>query len=178
MDELVHVKLEGKMVDLLMKLEPKLYHKYVLIEKGKLILYVELKKALYGTLRTALLFWQKLSKQLEDWGFKINPYDWCVANKTINGKQCTILWHVDDLKILHVDPAMVSDVIADLQCEFSKEAPLTIRCSKVHDYLGMTINFSDPGKVKFTMINYIKCLLDEAPDDMNGISPMPAGLPT
>ena len=104
-----------------------------------------------------LLFWQKLSKQqLEDWGFKINPYDWCVANKTINGKQCTILWHIDDLKISHVDPAMVSNVITDLQSEFGKEAPLTIRHRKVHDYLGMTIGFSDPGKVKFTMINYIE----------------------
>ena len=75
MDELVHVKLEGKMINLLMKLEPKLYWKYILIEKGKPILYVELKKALYSTLCAALLFWQKLSKQLEDWGFKINPYD-------------------------------------------------------------------------------------------------------
>ena len=61
MDELVHVKLEGKMVDLLVKIEPKLYRKYVLIEKGKPS--VELKKALYGTLCAALLFWQKkLSK--------------------------------------------------------------------------------------------------------------------
>jgi hypothetical protein len=56
MDEIVHVKLEGKMVDLLLKIEPKLYRKYVLIEKGKPILYVELKKALYGTLRAGLLF--------------------------------------------------------------------------------------------------------------------------
>ena len=44
MDELVHVKFEGKMVDRLVKLEPKLYCKYVLIKKGKPILYVELKK--------------------------------------------------------------------------------------------------------------------------------------
>ena len=50
MDELIHIKLKGKMVDLLVKTEPKLYRKYVLIEKGKPILYVKLKKALYGTL--------------------------------------------------------------------------------------------------------------------------------
>ena len=46
MDELVHIKLKGKMVDLLIKIEPKLYCKFVLVKKGKLILYVELKKAL------------------------------------------------------------------------------------------------------------------------------------
>ena len=32
-------------------------------------------------------------------GFVINPYDMCVASKTINGKQCTIVWYVDDLKV-------------------------------------------------------------------------------
>ena len=80
MDEVVHVKLKGKMVDLLVKIKPKLYRKYVLIKKGKPILYIELKKALYRTLQAALLFWQKLSKQLEDWGFEINPYGWCITN--------------------------------------------------------------------------------------------------
>jgi hypothetical protein len=44
MDELVHMNLEGKMAKLLVKLEPKLYHKYIQIEKGKQLLYIELKK--------------------------------------------------------------------------------------------------------------------------------------
>ena len=44
MDKLIYIKLEGKMVDLLVKIEPKLYRKYVPIEKGRPILYVELKK--------------------------------------------------------------------------------------------------------------------------------------
>jgi hypothetical protein len=78
------------MAELLVKLDPKLYRKYVQVERGKNVLYVELKKALYGTLKAALLFWKKLSSQLEEWGFVINPYDWCVANKMINGKQCTM----------------------------------------------------------------------------------------
>jgi hypothetical protein len=86
MDELVHMKLQGKMAELLVKLDPKMYRKYVQIEKGKQILYVELKKALYGTLRAALLFWKKLSAKLQGWGFVINPYDWCVANKVVAGK--------------------------------------------------------------------------------------------
>mmetsp|Transcript_29328 Transcript_29328/g.44391 ORF Transcript_29328/g.44391 Transcript_29328/m.44391 type:complete len:187 (+) Transcript_29328:161-721(+) len=30
--------------------------------------------------------------------------DWCVANKDIKGSQCTIIWHVDDLKISHKMP--------------------------------------------------------------------------
>ena len=103
MDEAVHVQLKGTMAELLIKMDPKLYRQYVCNDRGKTVLYVELLKTLYGTLRAALLFWKLLSKKLVEWGFEINPYDCCVANKTVNGKQCTILWHVDDLKISHVD---------------------------------------------------------------------------
>ena len=111
MDDVVHMKLEGKMVELLVKVDAKLYRKYVKLENGKMVLYVELKKALYGTLKAALLFWRKLTAQMKIWGFIGNPYDWCVMNKMINSKQCTVLWHVDDLKISHVDPNVVTDVI-------------------------------------------------------------------
>jgi hypothetical protein len=37
-------------------------------------MYVQLKKALYGTLQAALLFWKKMTKKLVYWGFKVNPY--------------------------------------------------------------------------------------------------------
>jgi hypothetical protein len=30
----------------------------------------------------------------------------------INGAQCTILWHVDDLKISHVDKAVVEKMLS------------------------------------------------------------------
>jgi hypothetical protein len=32
-----------------------------------------------------------------------NPYDPCVANKMIDGKQHTVRFHVDDLKSFHVN---------------------------------------------------------------------------
>ena len=32
-------------------------------------------------------------------GFELNPYDPCVANKIINGKQLTLVWQVEKLKI-------------------------------------------------------------------------------
>jgi hypothetical protein len=35
-------------------------------------------------MRAALLFWKLLSSKLQLWGFEINPYDWCVANKRID----------------------------------------------------------------------------------------------
>ena len=67
-------------------------------KKGTKILYVRLQKALYGLMRASLLFYRKLRKEFEAWGFTINPYDPCVANKTTDGgKQLTVVWHVDDL---------------------------------------------------------------------------------
>jgi hypothetical protein len=92
--------------------------------KGKPVLYVNLKKALYETMRDPLLFWKLLTSKLVAMGFVINPYDWCVANKTIKNKQCTVLWHVDNLKILHIDPNVVTEIIEQLQVDFGKEAPL------------------------------------------------------
>ena len=107
-------------------------------------------------MQAALLFWKKLSGYLENNGFVPNPYDTCVMNKTINGKQMTIGWHVDDLKISHVDMSATEHVIEKLESEFGKEAPLTVTRGKVHEYLGMTIDFSEPGKVVFSMLDYIK----------------------
>jgi hypothetical protein len=75
MDELVHMWLEGVMAELLVKLDPKLYREYVQDVNGKPVLYVELKKALYGTMRAALLFWNLLTSKLTAWGFEVNPYD-------------------------------------------------------------------------------------------------------
>ena len=54
---------------------------------------MKIKKALYGLLKAALLFYEKLSSDLIADGFEINPYDPCVANKMINGEQMTVVWH-------------------------------------------------------------------------------------
>jgi hypothetical protein len=155
-------------------LDPKLYRKHIQMEKGKPVLYAQLRKALYGTLRAALLFWQLLPRTLVAWGFVINPYDWCIANKTINGKQCTICWHVDDLKISHMSSNVVTSVIEQLDETFGKEAPLTVTRGKVHEYLGMTLDYSEPGKVKVYMVDYIKGMLEQLPVDMDGIAATPA----
>ena len=57
---------------------------------------------------------EKLSKRLEEMGYQRNKYDLCVMNKNVNDKQCTILCHVDDLKMLHVDPDIFYSVISDI----------------------------------------------------------------
>ena len=70
---------------------------YLIQESGGKILYVKVLKAIYGMLQSALLFYNKLWKDLEDSGFKVNPYNPCVANKTVRGSQMTVVWHVNDM---------------------------------------------------------------------------------
>jgi hypothetical protein len=90
MEGKVIMKLEGVMTEIIQKIDPGQYEKHTVYKRGKPVIYVILLKALYGTLQAALLFWENLSSQLKEWGFKLNLYDFCVANKTINSKQCTI----------------------------------------------------------------------------------------
>ena len=90
-DEEVLMVLRGKLAEMMTWVHPELYRPYITLSaKGVPMLYVRLSKALYGMLRAALLFYKKLRGDLEDMGFKVNPYDPCVANKTIKGAQCTI----------------------------------------------------------------------------------------
>jgi hypothetical protein len=75
----------------MVKVAPEVYRKYVYVNKnGETILYVKLLNALYGILKAALLFYKRLVKDLTGNGFKLNLYDPCVANKTVNGKQMTL----------------------------------------------------------------------------------------
>ena len=101
------------------------------------MLYVRLSKALYGMLRAALLFYKILRSDLENMGFKINPYDPCVANKMVNGHQITICWHVDDLKVSHRDDNAVTALAEKLAEIYGPNT--TVSCGKLHEYLGMDI---------------------------------------
>ena len=97
--------LNGRLAQLMMQVAPNLYRKYISVDRKRMaMLYIKMQKAIYELLRSALLFYKKLVADLESIGFKLNPYDPCVANKEVNGTQMMVCWHVDDLKVSHVDP--------------------------------------------------------------------------
>jgi hypothetical protein len=144
------------------------------MEKGEVVLYVEQLKVLYGTLHAARLFWQKLSIELVQWGFEVNPYDRCVSNKMVGGKHLTVGWHANDLKISQADSKVVDLFIEDMESEFGKETPLSKSRGKVHDYLGMILDFTVKGKLTVNMILYIKTVLYFVPRDMMGRAATPA----
>ena len=111
----------------------------------------------------SLLFYRKLRKDLEGRGFKVNPYDICVANRMINDLQFTVLWHVDDLKISHKDSKVMNQFVewATKKYEDSEITKLKPSRGKVHDYLGMTLDYTQKGVVKMYMKDYILKMLDQ-----------------
>lgn len=49
--------------------------------------YVKVQNAIYGLLRSVLIFYLKLVKDLEAYGFKLNPYDphvWQISKYMVN----------------------------------------------------------------------------------------------
>ena len=103
------LRLRGKLADLLIKTAPEMYRKHTTINrKGETVLYVRALNEIYGIMKAALLFYQNFVGDLMTIGFELNPYDPCVANKTINGKQLTLVWHVNDIKASHVEAEVVT----------------------------------------------------------------------
>ena len=165
--DVTHVKLVGAMADLLAKVDPDKYLPHMVTNrKGESVLFTRANKAIYGTLRAALIFWEKLTSFLRSKGFKANPYDRCTYNKMVNGSQATVIFWVDDVKISHSEERVVADIIAELNSEFGKVAELTGKIARVHEYLGMTIDYSDTGVVKFSMIDYLKDIVDNIPEHL------------
>jgi hypothetical protein len=108
----------------------------------------------------ALLWYNRFRKDLENEEFVFNPYDACVANRTINGRQHTIRFHVDDLMSSHVDP-QVNDQFQDwMNAKYGNFGAVTCKRGKVHDYLGMTFDSLNPEKVKVDMKDYMAGMVD------------------
>jgi len=107
-------------VDWLTKIAPEVYTTFVSKDKkGDKTLLVECMNAIYGTMVAGLLYYRKFAESLERKNFIKNSYDPCVWNKVVKGKQCTICFHVDDCKILHVSPKVINDMIAWLRQEYN-----------------------------------------------------------
>ena len=84
-------------------------------------------------------------------------------NNIVKGKQCTILCNVDDLKLLHVDSEIFSSVLAYIDAEYGIISKMTITRGKIHKNPRMTIDYSFPGKVIFSMVDYIGNILNDIP---------------
>ena len=92
----------------------------------------------------------------------------------IDGKQHTVMFHVDDLMSSHVDANVNTKFLAWLNALYGKHGEVKATRGKVHDYLGMTIDFSVKGKVIVSMKDYMCKLVDEFPFKISGTEETPA----
>ena len=65
---------------------------------------------------------------------------------------------MDDIKITCADPLGVEETITALTNRYKT---ITVKRGMVHSYLGMTFDYSTPGKVRITMSKYVMSMLDE-----------------
>jgi hypothetical protein len=119
------------------------------------------------------LFYRKLRKELEDYGFKGNPYDPCVANKVTEcGKQMTVIWRVDNL----MGSCKNDFELMKFSCYLAKiyGPKLSMHTGRKHDYLGVDMEFNDDGTLEASMITYLKNVISEFPEVITGKSGTPA----
>jgi Reverse transcriptase (RNA-dependent DNA polymerase) len=171
MDDFVIIKFTGQSVRILCEMNPE-YKKLVVLENGSEVLYGRLDKALYGSVKSALLWYKLFTENLKDMGFVLNPYDQCVANSMIDGKQCTIAWYVDDMKISHVDPKVVTMIIEQLEKRFDK---MTVTRGREHVFLGMNIRYTNDKTAVITMKDYLTEAIEESKLEINKTIATPAG---
>ena len=113
------------MVDAMLKIDRGIYGKYVIYgENGEKHMYVRLSKAMYETLKAALLYYRKLSKELRVYGFVINPYDPCVANKWTNEGQLNLVWNIKDMKVSHKNKEEVTKIVEYMKVIYGKMCQL------------------------------------------------------
>ena len=84
---------------------------------------------------------------LEMNNFKMNPYDPCVANLSVNGLQQYIPFHVDYCKLSHKYPKANDIFISVPREEYhiifeDWSSTMQVKCGKVHKYLGMALDYS------------------------------------
>ena len=126
--EKIIMKIRGEMVDILVEVSPEIYSNYVVQKKGQ---SVQMLKALYGMMVSSLLYYKKFRKDTESIGFEVNPYDMCVANRIIKGKQHTITWHVDDVKSSHEDSKVNDEFLDWLKDKYANDNIGTVKAKGV-----------------------------------------------
>jgi hypothetical protein len=159
------MRLRGKLAGLMVKVAPEIYTKYVIINsKGETVCPPPQCSIWHYESCSPIL--PTFCHYLKSIGFEINPYDPCIANKIIKEKQLTIVWHVDDFKVSHVSSNALTKMANWLKSTYERlfddgSGEMKICRGKIHEYLGMTLDYTVDGEVKITMIPYVKEIVQQ-----------------
>ena len=144
----VEMMLSPDVVKMLCDIDEK--YKIFIRENGKII--VRLKKALYGCVQSAVLWYNELKSTLVKIGFRENPYDVCSFTRARGISTDRILVYVDDLFITSDSEQVLDDIDETLRKTYGG---VTSKKGKLHEYLGIRWDFSIPGQVSLSMQGYV-----------------------
>ena len=162
----VHMRLDKTISDFLITLN-RAYAKYA-DNKGRIV--VLLRKALYGCIESAALWYENLSRTMAALGYTRNDSDKCMFNRTdIRGVQCTATVHVDDLFITSKSKELIAELTDGLRARYGE---ITLSHGPRINYLGMVFDFSCPGEARVSMSRYIDEMLHSS--GVQGIAKTPA----
>jgi hypothetical protein len=87
-----------------------------------------------------------------------------VANKIIEGDHMTICFHVDDFKLSHRKTKVMDIMTEYLRQEYESifedgSGAMLVNRGKIHQYLGMALDYTVRGQVKITMFVYVDQIL-------------------
>ncbi len=150
----VFVQLNSYISAILIKIDPS-YRRF-LTRNNSII--VKLDKALYGCIQSGKLWFLDISNFLKSIGFTQTTADECVFFKSTAEKSIYILLYVDDFLIATKDTTLLDELISSLQNKYNE---ITVHTGTVHQYLGMQLDSSNQGKVRISMIEYIRKILQE-----------------
>jgi hypothetical protein len=81
---------------------------------------------------------------------------------------------MNDLKTSHTCPDMRTNVTEKYNEDFGNEPPLSNTRGRIHDYLGMALDFSCSKQVTITIIKCLQTILSDLPIVMTGKTITPA----
>ena len=96
-----------------MKAYPEAYGAY--FHDGSHWLLVGLRKAMYGCVLSALLWFKHFREMFERLGFIFNPYDQCVCNRSKSEGRITLLTHVDDALITAPSEKCIDSLLEEIR---------------------------------------------------------------
>ena len=119
---------------------------------------VKLKKALYGCVQSAVLWYQELASTLESMGFQANPYDICSFKRVRGDTTDKIMVYVDDLFITSKDEHVLTTISDTLKAKYGA---VTHTIGLEHNFLGIRWDFRTVGQVTLSMDGYVRDIVSK-----------------
>jgi Reverse transcriptase (RNA-dependent DNA polymerase) len=150
----VVMMLPAEVAEMLCNIDSK-YSKFLRPDKK---IAVKLKKALYGCVQSAVLWYNELTSTLEELGFIRNPYDTCSFSRPHQDSYDRILVYVDDLFLSSASEDRLNSVADVLRKKYDA---VTFKTGTQHDFLGIHWDFSTLGEVSLSMEGYINDIISK-----------------